>query len=392
MASVNPELRKKPNADGTHVLRIRVTHDRKTKYFKIGKIRPKHWNQEKRKVRKSHSESDRLNSKIKTLRLELENRIYDLEVKKKEFKLSDITDYKGDHSLFKTYILEHIAYLKQQDKFKAARKYKNVADKVALFDPNIKVSEINEKWITLFCNFLRKKTKVNSEQTVSRYIKFIKTILNSAYKDNQEVNKRALTYKVSIPKFYKPKLSMEDIYKIESFNNEKLQLTCDTFLLQFYMRGLRIGDVLQLNQNHIKGNNIILLEQKTKKVKSIRILPKIQNIIDRYKGHSDSGYFLPWLTLDPKLKSAMKYQKHIESKTSMINKQLKLVAAHLNFNINLSTHVARHSFATLCLTKGISLQNISKMLNHSDFKTTQTYLNSLVNQDELDKVAERVFG
>lgn len=37
-------------------------------------------------------------------------------------------------------------------------------------------------------------------------------------------------------------------------------------------------------------------------------------------------------------------------------------------------HVARHSFATeICLTKGVPIESVSKMLGHTNIQTTQIY-------------------
>ncbi|TFH94465.1 integrase [Porphyromonas levii] len=36
-------------------------------------------------------------------------------------------------------------------------------------------------------------------------------------------------------------------------------------------------------------------------------------------------------------------------------------------------HTARHTFATLCLTKGVPMESVSKMLGHTNIKTTQIY-------------------
>ena len=41
---------------------------------------------------------------------------------------------------------------------------------------------------------------------------------------------------------------------------------------------------------------------------------------------------------------------------------------------HLSTHVARHSYATsVCLVNGVSIENVAKMLGHSNIKMTQYY-------------------
>ncbi len=36
-------------------------------------------------------------------------------------------------------------------------------------------------------------------------------------------------------------------------------------------------------------------------------------------------------------------------------------------------HMARHTFATMSLSKGVSMESVSKMLGHTNIKTTQIY-------------------
>ncbi|MBK5722813.1 tyrosine-type recombinase/integrase [Dysgonomonas sp. Marseille-P4677] len=56
------------------------------------------------------------------------------------------------------------------------------------------------------------------------------------------------------------------------------------------------------------------------------------------------------------------------------------------------THVARHSFATLCLTEGVPIESVSKMLGHTDIKTTQIYAR-IIDQKlshDMDLLAQRL--
>ena len=41
--------------------------------------------------------------------------------------------------------------------------------------------------------------------------------------------------------------------------------------------------------------------------------------------------------------------------------------------LRLITYVARHTFATIMLTKGVTLESVSKMLGHTNVTTTQIY-------------------
>ena len=56
-----------------------------------------------------------------------------------------------------------------------------------------------------------------------------------------------------------------------------------------------------------------------------------------------------------------------------MNEYLKEIGALCGINKDLTFHLARHSFATLTLTKGVTIESVSKMLGHTNIKTTQIY-------------------
>ena len=57
-----------------------------------------------------------------------------------------------------------------------------------------------------------------------------------------------------------------------------------------------------------------------------------------------------------------------------MNSYLKEIADVCGIQKHLSTHVARHSYATsVCLANGVSIENAAKMLGHSYIKMTQHY-------------------
>ena len=56
------------------------------------------------------------------------------------------------------------------------------------------------------------------------------------------------------------------------------------------------------------------------------------------------------------------------------NKWMKRIGKELGFDLSLTTYVARHSFSTMLLRSGASVEFISESLGHSDIKTTQYYL------------------
>lgn len=57
-----------------------------------------------------------------------------------------------------------------------------------------------------------------------------------------------------------------------------------------------------------------------------------------------------------------------------MNAYLKEIADLCDIKKNLSTHTARHTFATtVTLTHGVSMEAVSKMLGHSNISTTKQY-------------------
>jgi integrase len=52
---------------------------------------------------------------------------------------------------------------------------------------------------------------------------------------------------------------------------------------------------------------------------------------------------------------------------------LKEVAQSCGITKKITSHLARHTFATLTLTKGVSIESVSKMLGHTNINTTQIY-------------------
>ena len=56
-----------------------------------------------------------------------------------------------------------------------------------------------------------------------------------------------------------------------------------------------------------------------------------------------------------------------------MNAYLKEIADLARVEKHLTTHLARHTFATLSLSNHVPIESISKMLGHSDIRTTQIY-------------------
>lgn len=57
----------------------------------------------------------------------------------------------------------------------------------------------------------------------------------------------------------------------------------------------------------------------------------------------------------------------------------------------MSSHTARHSFGTLTLSAGVPIESISKMMGHTNIRTTQGYAKVTDDKisEDMDKLMER---
>lgn len=69
-----------------------------------------------------------------------------------------------------------------------------------------------------------------------------------------------------------------------------------------------------------------------------------------------------------------------------LNAYLKEISDLCGIEKRLSCHLARHTFATLALSKGVSVESVSKMLGHTNIATTQIYARIVNKKIESDMV------
>ena len=148
------------------------------------------------------------------------------------------------------------------------------------------------------------------------------------------------------------------------------------------LTGLAFTDVQQLKAEHLVADIhgkiwIRKARQKTKNMCNIPLLDEAQKIIDRYRDH-------PYCQTHGVLLPVCSNQK--------MNSYLKELADICGIPKNLSTHCARHTFATLTLASGATIDNVAKMLGHANVNMTRRYakvLDSSIMRD-MEVVAENM--
>lgn len=107
------------------------------------------------------------------------------------------------------------------------------------------------------------------------------------------------------------------------------------------------------------------IRELLKRRKEAALKKRIENIRE--------SYVFDYIRLLPEQAESQRLASAISASTSQINKQLKTIAKLAKIDKSISTHVGRHSFATMLLTGGIDLPVISELMGHHDIKVTQIY-------------------
>lgn len=154
-----------------------------------------------------------------------------------------------------------------------------------------------------------------------------------------------------------------DILMNKEFAIKRLEQVRDIFVFCCFT-ALAFVDVQQLSREHlIKDNNGALwirkARQKTNQMCNIPVLSIPQRILGKYEDNAEcikKGVLLPVIS------------------NQRMNAYLKEIADLCGIAKRLTTHVARHTAATVVfLANDVSMENVSKILGHSNIRMTQHY-------------------
>ena len=142
-------------------------------------------------------------------------------------------------------------------------------------------------------------------------------------------------------------------HKRQDYNRDMFLFSCFTGICYADMSALTYEQLEQDTNGDwwISGNR-----QKTETKYVVKLLPYPLFLLDKYRGLAGNRYLFKLSSLDS------------------IDDSLKNIARECGIDKQLSFHLARHTYATtICLSNGVSLETLSKMLGHKNITTTQIY-------------------
>ncbi|WP_134087750.1 site-specific integrase [Olivibacter sp. XZL3] len=231
-------------------------------------------------------------------------------------------------------------------------------------DTDIDIQKVDHAFITDYEFFLRSE-KGCSPVSVAKYMKHLRKIINLCLAHRWITENPFAMYKNTAKAREKEFLTQDELDRImqKKFSIPRLAHVRDIFVFSCYT-GLSYADVKKLRTTDIaKGIDgrlwILTSREKTETTSNIPLLPQVLEILRRYAGYPPcvaKGLALPVLS------------------NQKMNSYLKEIADLCGITKKLTFHIARHTFATtVTLSNDVPIETVSKMLGHTNIKTTQHY-------------------
>lgn len=225
---------------------------------------------------------------------------------------------------------------------------------------DIPLSDLRSVHINGFDTWLRTTCGL-SPNSVWGYMIALKHIVTLARNEGlMKVNPFA-SYVNSYTEVDRGYLSEEELVRLMSVpaRTPVEELVRDLFLFSAFT-GLAYIDIRQLREDQVQrffdGHWWILTRRhKTQVESNIRLLDVPLRIVEKYRGKMPDGRLFP------------------VPSNNCCNENLRQLEKRCCIKTHLTFHVGRHTFATVALNRGMPVETLSRILGHTNIRTTQIY-------------------
>ncbi len=370
----------KKDSDGRCPIYVRITIDKQRAQFSLGlKVRPDQFNSSTGKVKGNNPEAVRINSEINIIKGKLQQQ-FNLLIAQQSYVTSDLLKnaYLGKYNSCKT-LLQLISYHNENFEEKVGtgkrcvatlKKYNATKEKARAFvgyqfgTTDIPLSQIKPSFAEDMYHYLSVYEHLENN-TIIKHIKNIKKMLSLAVSKEWMGSNPITGYKCSYKASERERLTHDELKLLinAKFERRALEEAKDCYLAMCFT-GYAYKDALLLTPDHIQvledgGKWFVKNREKTECRENVPILPVVESIIAKYKKH-------PFCVAYHKVFPIHSNQK--------FNNCLKEIAILCGIRKTLTTHTARHTFATtVTLSNGMPIETVSALLGHSSIRTTQIY-------------------
>lgn len=380
------ELRPKKN--GQCSVKIKVTYDRKRRYFSTGiDLLPDEFE-------KTMQQEGNGKRKTKDQKQTYQKILFYLNKGNDAIKNLTVFTFDGFEQLYfeKRNVTNSVSFafdryveqLKTEKRLTTAESYNSAKNSLESYKKNLTFADITPKFLSKYENWMIENEK--SITTIGIYLRSLRVIYNV-----QNIDKSIYPFgegesKYTIPtgENTKKALSIDEISRIYSYKapeHSTTDMAKDYWLFLYLSNGMNVRDFCLLKWSNIDENILTYNRAKTKRTRkkgksiSVALKPETWSIIKKWGQ--------PSLTKDayifPHLKNGMTAEDEkaiVKQLTKTINKYMKRIAIDLKIDKTITTYFARHSFATVLKRSGAKVELISELLGHSSVIVTENYLDS----------------
>ncbi|MDP3680072.1 MAG: site-specific integrase [Flavobacterium sp.] len=378
----------KSNQKGLCPINCRITLNKARKQFATGLlVNPNYWENKLQKVTIQEANHKYINAQLERIQVKIYNIALVFQLQGIELKLDDIfNEYKGIPLKKEEYMLScYRKYASRIQKLVGIEIKQNTYEKFVYVGNHLEafikwkfkksdfpLKELSLRFLDDFDYYL--KTEKNIKQiTINKIIQRLRTPIKQAISEGYLDRDPFILYKSK--KVHKEVifLTTDELKIIEesTFQLKRLSIIQDLFIFCCYT-GLAYNEMAHLKIKNIQigfdnMNWIQMKREKTQRQISIPLLPKAQEIINKYS--IESNYIFP----------ALSNQK--------FNSYLKEIAIITEIDKRITHHTARKTFAsTVLLYNDVPMEIVSELLGHSNMTITQESYGKVVQK----KVSEEI--
>jgi len=240
---------------------------------------------------------------------------------------------------------------------------------------DIPIKEIQPQFIQDYYTYLIEEKKLAGSTLLTAITKLKQIMLTAQRKGYVQINPfTAFHFRVQTrDRGYLSEDELQRFMNVE-LNRYRQRQIRDIFVFSAFT-GLAYSDVKKLTFDDIQTSFdgelwIIAKRRKTNTTFYVKLLPVAKQLIEQYRIVAKSNFVFP------------------VPDVNTMNLTLKRIAKQCGITKRISSHLARHTFATtVCLSQGVPIETVSRMLGHSNITTTQIYA-KITNEKISRDVAE----
>ena len=256
------------------------------------------------------------------------------------------------------------------------KRYHTLMNRLTEYGKLTRWEDVTVENITLFDSWLHQLNDgAISDSAVYNYHKCLKALLHRADQfgkiDRNPYERMKLKRGEKENIEYLTEDEMKAFERLLVPDGSLMAVSHDLFVFQMYT-GLAFSDMqaFDIRQYRKEGDTYRHIGERIKTGVAYvsQLLPPAVRIIEKYGGRL------------PKIDNAD------------YNHNLKALGVMAGITITLHSHLARHTFATYMLRNGAKIENVSRMLGHTNITQTQRYAKVLAQSvhDDFDRVAEKI--